>query len=112
VRVEVPGSDGILERRGELSHLEAGGGPIGVEDVVVGIQLQGLGVESHRLAEVPRLARCIALADELQEQGSARRRKLRSALRLHLRKTKLLLTTSAPGFGSAEAWIFGLLPPT
>lgn len=44
--------------------------------MVVGVELEALGVQGHGLGEVPRLARGVALAHQLQEQGAAGGRQL------------------------------------
>lgn len=53
---------------GELGELDVGGGAVGVEDVVVGVESDGLRVQGHRCLEVPRLAGGITLADLLQKE--------------------------------------------
>lgn len=53
---------------GELSKLDVGGGAVGVKDVIVWIESDGLRVERHCCLEIPRLARRVALSDFLEEE--------------------------------------------
>lgn len=54
---------------GELSKLDVGGGAVGVEDVVVGVECYSLGVKGYGSLEVTGLARGVALPHLLQKES-------------------------------------------
>lgn len=66
--VELSSFGGILEGVSELGELDVGGGAVGVENVVVGVEGDGLRVEGHRCLEVPGLAGGVTLPHLLQEE--------------------------------------------
>ena len=65
--VELLCLDGVLQGAREVAHLDEGGRPVAVEDVVARVQLDRLGVQPHRHGEVAGLARRVGLPHLLQE---------------------------------------------
>lgn len=67
LRVEIPGSGGILQCLLELSHFKMGGGSIREKYMIRRIKLQRVRVEGHRFGVITTLTGCIGLANFIEE---------------------------------------------
>ena len=68
-RIELSGLGGVVQGLDELAHLDVRRGPVGVQDVVGGVEGDGLAVEPDGEVKVAGLARRVGLADLLEEDG-------------------------------------------
>lgn len=63
--------DGVIQGGAVLAQPEIGGGAVAVQDAVLGVGGQGLGVEAHGQGVLPLLAGLVTAPHALQEFGLA-----------------------------------------